>query len=447
MSAAVADSRFVPPEPGFEPWVEGFRGLDGGAPEWLRRLRREGFERFLALGFPTTRVEDWKYTDVSEIARRAFRVAEGPPPSATDLESLRLGLGTELVFWNGRLVPGASRWSSLPSGVRVGSLAEAIREADGLVREHLGRYAVPDVATFVALNLGFLRDGAFVHLPRGVSLPEPLHLVFVSSPARANEMSCPRILVVLEEGTEATIVESWIGNAEETFLANPVTEVSLGSGASLTHVRVLEETGRIHHVAAVVVRQERSSRLRSHVVTFGASLARIDLETVLDAEEAEANLDGLYVADGTTHVDHHTTIDHRRPGGTSRELYKGILDGRATGVFNGKVYVRPGAAKTDAHQLNKNLLLSDDAEVDTKPQLEIFTDDVKCSHGAAIGRLDEQALFYLRSRGIGADEARALLVRAFANEIVERVPVEVLRGRLREALAGRLAAAREENLG
>jgi len=450
MRLTVADSPFVAPEPGFEPWVECFRSLDGGQPDWLQRLRQEGLEHFLALGFPTSRVEDWKYTSVAEIARRVFRLAEGSPRSEAGLGAGRFGFATELVFLNGALVPSVSRRAPLPPGVYAGSLAEAARDLRDRLEEHLGRYASLDRSTFVALNQAFLRDGAFVYVPRGGSLPEPIHLSFVSTPRRAqsrvNEMYCPRILVVLEEGAQATVVESWFGSSEETFLVNPVTEVSLATGASLTHLRILEESGRIHHIATIAVRQGRSSQLRSHVLTFGGALARVDLQTALDAEDAESSLEGLYVADGTTHVDHHTTIDHRQPRGTSRELYKGILDGRATGVFNGRVYVHPGAVKTDAQQLNKNLLLSDDAEVDSKPQLEIFTDDVKCSHGATIGRLDEQALFYLRSRGIGADEARNLLVHGFANEIVERVPIEVVRRDLGRALARRLAVAAEESL-
>ena len=280
------------------------------------------------------------------------------------------------------------------------------------------------------MNTAFIQDGAVVYLPQRAVVPEPIHLLFISQPAGEPVVSHPRILIVAGDDSQATVVETYVGSGAGAYFTNAVTEIVLGANADIAHYKLQRESEQAFHVATTEARQGAGSRLRSYAVSLGGALVRSDINTLLDAEGCECSLDGLYMLAGTQHVDHHTSIDHRRPRCTSRELYKGVLDGKSSGVFNGKVYVRPHAQQSDAGQVNKNLLLSDDATIDTKPQLEIFANDVKCSHGATIGRLDDEALFYLRSRGIDAAAARSLLIAAFANELIGRMPAAPVRAQL-----------------
>ena len=365
------------------------RHLPAGAPAFVRALRERGMARFTALGFPTTKVEDWKYTNIAPIARETFALAP-----------------------------------------------EGVEGAAALVEPHLGALAAIEDDAVAALNTAFVQDGVFVHLPAGCQLAAPIHCLFVSFANGTPTVSHPRVLVVAEAGSAASIIEQHVGRGR--YWTNAVSELVVGPGASLAHHKVQREDTAAYHLAAVAAAQAADSQFASRAVALGAALSRSAIATRLGAPGAACDFDGLYIADGTQHVDHHTTIDHARPRGTSRELYKGILAGRATGVFNGKVFVRPDAQQTDAQQMNQNLLLSDDAQVDTKPQLEIFADDVKCSHGATIGQLDEDAIFYLRARGIDQPEARRLLIYGFANELVARVRVEPLRRQLEAVLAERL---------
>jgi Fe-S cluster assembly protein SufD len=415
-----------------------FESVNGSAPDWIKPLRVNGMDRFAALGLPTTRLEEWKYTDVSALARMPFRnaVAEPPAAAAERIARPRLGSGPRLVFINGHYSERLSSTTDTTTGLYVGSLAQAFEERADIVKPHLARLADLESQSFTALNTAFLHDGAFVHLGRRVCAMAPVHLLFVSLPPAAQpNASHPRVLIVAEEGSEASIVEDYVGDG--VYFSNGVTEVVIGEDAKIDHYRLQREASDAFHVATVEARQARNSRFRSYAVSFGASLARVSIRTVMEAEGCECVFDGLYMARDRQHVDHHTCIDHRRPRCSSRELYKGVLDGKATGVFNGKVYVRPDAQKSDAQQMNMNLLLSDEATVDTKPQLEIFADDVKCSHGAAIGRLDDDALFYFRSRGIDACMARELLIRGFANQLVARMPLEPVRSQLHKSLAAR----------
>ncbi len=403
------------------------RELNGRAPQWLRTMRDQAMARFADLGFPTTRMEEWKYTNVAPIERTAFRPA--PPLAAARAGDLvaaaRLGprggepVGVQLVFLNGRLAPSLSSTPALPAGVRIASLAAALADGDAALEPHLGGAAGEDA--FASLNTAFIDDGALVSIGDGVSLDEPIHLLFISGGDGEPVVSHPRVLIVLGRSAEATVIETHLGGPGPVYFANCVTEVFLGANAGLAHYKVQREADTAYHVGRVDVRQERDSRLASFSVSLGGALVRTDIGTVLGGEGGQCSLDGLYMVGGRQHADHHTSIDHQAGNCSSRELYKGVLDGRSTAVFNGKVYVRPQAQKSDAQQMNKNLLLSDNAVVDTKPQLEIFADDVKCSHGATIGRLDEDALFYLRSRGIDAATARDVLIFAFANELVGRM--------------------------
>ncbi len=415
------------------------RRLPAGAPPFVQALRERGLARFRDLGFPTTRLEEWKYTNVAPIARQPFRLPpDGIPAAAASLAAAtRLGEGAiELVFVNGRFAAELSVPGALPGGAYAGSLAAAGAAEPGRVAAHLGTLAALDADGLAALNTAFLADGAFIHLPAGVRLAAPIHCLFVSAADGEPTVSHPRVLVVAEAGSAATVIEHYVGDG--AYWTNAVSELVLDAGAALTHQRVQRESAGAFHIATVAAAQVADTTFASHAVALGAALSRVAIATRLDAPGAQCAFDGLYVAGGTQHVDHHTVIDHRQPRGASRELYKGILGGRAHGVFNGKVFVRPDAQQSDAQQMNQNLLLSDDATIDTKPQLEIFADDVKCAHGATIGQLDDDAIFYLRARGLDAGEARRLLIHAFANELVERLAVAPLRAQVEADLGARL---------
>jgi Fe-S cluster assembly protein SufD len=424
-------------QPDLDQHLAAARQLPAGAPAFVGALRERGMARFAALGFPTTRIEDWKYTNLAPIARETFALAPAGVDGAAVLAAgARLDGAIELVFVNGRFAPALSARPALPAGVVVDSLAAAIATHPALVEPHLGAVAAIEDDAVAALNTAFVQDGVFVHLPAGCQLAAPIHCLFVSLATGTPTVSHPRLLLVAETGSAASIIEHHVGRGR--YWTNAVSEITVGAGASVAHHKVQREDTTAYHLAAVAAAQAGDSHFTSRAIALGAALSRSAIATRLDAPGAACELDGLYVADGTQHVDHHTTIDHAQPRGTSRELYKGILAGRATGVFNGKVFVRPDAQQSDAQQMNQNLLLSDNAQIDTKPQLEIFADDVKCSHGATIGQLDEDAIFYLRARGVDEANARRLLIYGFANELVERVAVAPLRRQLEAALADRL---------
>jgi Fe-S cluster assembly protein SufD len=320
----------------------------------------------------------------------------------------------------------------LPKGVQVGSLAQALSARHAAVEAHLGRYASFEEQAFVALNTAFMQDGAYVYVPRGCAVEVPIHVVFISLPVGEATVSYPRNLLVFEDSAQATVIESYLGLGDEVYFTNAVTECVVGENTTLEHCTLEWESLNAFHVATLQIQQGRSSNCVSHAMASGGALVRRDINVFLDGEGAENTLNGLFMATSQQHIDHHTRIDHVRPHCTSRELYKGILDGHARGVFNGKIVVHKDAQQTDAVQTNKNLLLSGDASIDTKPQLEIFNNDVKCSHGSTIGRLEENLLFYLRTRGLGEGDARRLLTYAFASELVNRMHVEALRTTLNE---------------
>jgi Fe-S cluster assembly protein SufD len=398
----------------------------GGA---LADLRRRAIDRFATLGFPTGAEEEWRFTDVSPIAETAFAAPNGV--DASKLADLAKGplKACQFTFIDGRFAPSLSSLK-LPKSVAAGSLASFLAEDPKRVEPHLARHASFEKNAFAALNTAFVGDGVFLHIPRGVKIEEPVHLLFLSAADGTPVVSHPRVLVIAEEGAHATIVESYLGPAGGTYFTNAVTEIVAREAAVIDYYKVQRESPKAYHVATVMAHLGRNAALTSHSISLGAALARNDIGAVLDGEGAEVTLNGLYEASATQLVDHHTSIDHAKPHGTSRELYKGILNGKARGVFDGKIVVRPDAQKTNAVQTNKNLLLSKDALVNTKPQLEINANDVKCKHGATIGQLDRDMLFYMRSRGIGHDDARRLLVHAFASEIIDEVKVDAIRTQL-----------------
>ena len=418
---------------------ESRKGSGRNDPAWLEGMRRAAIERFGELGFPTPRLEAWKYTNLGALSSTAF--APAPAASAEPVARARWPfrdlLGSRLVFVNSRFSPKLSSVANLPSGVTAGSLASAVES--GALEEHLGRQAAFGDAPFIALNTALFEDGAFIRIPRGVVLEEPILALFVSTGSDRPTMTHPRNLILAGRECQAVLVESHIGLGEGIYFTNPVTEIVAEENCHLEYVKVQEDGPRAFHIAAVTTRQERSSNLSMFSIALGAGLAREDLTVVLDGEGSDALLNGLYVETGEQHVDNYTTLDHAKAHCGSRELYKGVLDGKSTGVFHGRIIVRPDAQKTDAKQSNKNLLLSEDAVINTKPQLEIYADDVKCTHGATVGQVDSEAVFYLRSRGIGLDDARAMLTLAFANEILSRMKSRYLAEQLRASVAAKLS--------
>jgi Fe-S cluster assembly protein SufD len=422
-----------------QPWIAAVEERPQGGPRWLQELRDRGAARFAALGFPTTRDEDWRFTNVGRIASSEFRLA---PRTHLGAEELKGFVYTDaphrLVVLDGQFSPELSRTSGLPTGTRFGSLASAVVEESDTAGRYLGQLADFGSRAFTALNTAFLSDGAFVQIPDGAILEDPLQIVFVSV-AGSSAMSHPRLLLIAGDGSQSRIIETYVGFADQRYLTNAVTEIVVGENAVLDHYKVQEESTQAFHVASMHVHAARSATFSSHSFTLGGRLTRNDLFAVLDGEGAECTLNGLYLADGERLVDNHTTIDHAKPHCPSHEVYKGILGGKARAVFNGKIIVRPDAQKTDAKQTNRALLLTDDAVINTKPQLEIFADDVKCTHGAAIGQIDEDALFYLQSRGFTFFEARDLLIHAFAGEILDRVQIVPLKHALEGELYAQLA--------
>jgi Fe-S cluster assembly protein SufD len=409
--------------------------LPEDAPGWLHTRRASGLARFHELGLPTTRHEEWKFTSVNAIAERRFSSTRADAVRPGHVEPfLFAGLnGIELVFVNGRFVPDQSRLGDLPKGAMVGSLADLATRDGATLDRHLGRHIKFEQFGFTALNTASLADGAVVILPADAVVERPIHVLYVST-ADEPSASHPRTLIVAGPHAQARLIESYAGPTGAEYLTNAVTEIVGEEGSQLDHYKVQRESTAAYHVSSTHIALGRSAVFTSHSITMGGGLVRNDVNAVLDAEGILCTVNGLYLVDGNRLVDNHTAIDHAKPHCESHELYKGVLTDRARGVFNGKIFVRPDAQKTDAKQTNQVLLLSEDATINTKPQLEIFADDVKCTHGATVGQLSDEALFYLRSRGIGAEEARALLIHAFAEDIIDRIQIGVVRQALEHEL-------------
>ncbi len=414
----------------------------GGRGTWVWPVREAALDRFAHAGFPGRKHEDWRFTNVQPIAKAEFPLlpAADPLPSLDDIRPYLFAHEEwpRLVFVNGHFVPSLSALEGFSSEVRVGSLREAQLADPAMVRAHLTTLAVNAPSPFTELNTALHTDGAVVHLPREAVVEPPLHVLFVTSREAAEGAAHPRNLIVVERHAQATVIESHVSLTDGRYLTNAVTEISLGEGARLNHYKVQRESEAAFHIETIEAHQARSSHFESFSFALGAALSRTNVYTVLDGEGAHATLNGLYIGHGTQHVDHQTRIEHAKPSCTSHEVYKGMLDDRSHAVFNGKVFVRPEAQQTDGKQTNMNLLLSDKAKVDTKPQLEIFADDVKCTHGATVGQLDEMALFYCRTRGIPLSQARTMVTYGFAADVIEEIHVpavaEHLEGLVRDRL-------------
>ena len=422
------------------------KGLNGASQTPLHALRRRGFAAFAAQGFPTTAEEEWRFTSLAQIAATQFHPAVGYGETVMTEQDIRPWSlartgGIVLVFINGHFSAGLSSIAPLPPGVNVGSLAAALARDPALAL----RYLSPERGgedTFTALNTAFLVDGACVHVEDGVTLQEPVHILSLSSSGGTPLLAQPRHLIIAGDRARLSVVETYAGKGTGVYLTNAVTEIFVGEGAAVEHDKLQMENLNSYHVGTTLVSLGGGASFTSNAINLGGALVRNNVNAVFGGERAECTLNGLSVATGTQHVDNHTVIDHAAARCESHELYKSVLDGSARGVFNGKIFVRQDAQKTDAKQTNKTLLLSDDATIDTKPQLEIFADDVKCTHGATVGQLDEEQVFYLRARGIGESEARDLLTFAFATDVINRVHVDALREKLDALLHSRLRQGR-----
>ena len=426
------------------------RSLEQGPaqPRWVAQARESAIAQFERLGFPTTKIEHWRFTSVAPIAERTFMLATDGVAKVTPQQTRALSAPVaQAVCVNGRFAPKLSNLGGLPKGVQVLGLEDAIASHPALIEPYLGKLSLTQTSAFTSLNTAFLRDGVVIVIPARTVIDRPIEVTFASisqpSPGAsagqaegAGSVSHPRLLIVAGEASQATVLERYVGTG--AVFTNTVAEIWVGANAVVDHYKLQEEPADAFHIATMFVRSGRTGNFSSHSLTFGGGLVRNEVVATLDGEGIDCTLNGLYVGRGKQLIDNHTTIDHAMPHCGSHEVYKGILAENARGVFNGKIIVRPDAQKTDAKQTNKALLLSDDANINSKPELEIFANDVKCTHGAAIGQLDEAAMFYLRSRGLGVSEARAMLVRAFAGDILNRVKIEPVREYLEEILTARL---------
>jgi Fe-S cluster assembly protein SufD len=416
-------------------------------PSWLQRLRVNAMQRFEELGFPSVKNEEWKYTNVAAIAKSNFSVGDAAPSSTTGSDAQELAAfgspetrSSQLIFVDGKLRNELSSLNGLPEKVVAIDLSQAIADEHygEIVRGHLARHADYVANGFTALNTAFIDEGAFIYIPKGVAVQTPIELVFVADADGVNTVTFPRVLIVAEENSSATFVETYASTRSSTYLTNAVVEIVLKDGARLEHYKVQRESKEAFHVATTQADLGPNSSYDSTTITLGAKLSRHDYGVAMDNEGAECWVDGLYLVGDDQHTDTHSVIDHRKPHCSSHQLYKGILDGKSRAVFNGKVFVRHDAQKTDAMQTNKNLLLSNEARVDTKPQLEILADDVKCAHGAAVGQISEDELFYLATRGIHPDLARNLLTYGFAEEVIGKIKLDSIRNQLDEVVLNHL---------
>jgi Fe-S cluster assembly protein SufD len=412
------------------------------APSWLRELREAAFARFCAVGFPSTRDEDWRFTSLAALARTPFQLAPESTAAFTvsDLAQWRIkGAVARMVFVDGHFAPHLSTWGALPERVTVNSLRKEIALGAPAVAGHLGRYLDIGRDPFCALNTAFAADGAFVHVGRGAVLEEPIHLLFVSTSSGAPAMTHPRNLIVVEDQGQASIVEDYVSlGAVTPAFSNAVTELVAGGDSTVAHTMIEREHLETFNFSTLRVEQARGANVASHSLLLGGALVRNNVHPVLAGEGGECLINGLFIGGGSQHLDNYMLVEHASPHCASRQFYNGILDQRAHGVFHGRIVVHKDAQKTDAKQTNRNLLLGDDAQIDTKPQLEIYADDVKCTHGATIGQIEENALFYLRSRGIGETEARRILLEAFAGECFDRIKPGAARDYAQAAVARRL---------
>src|ERR1035438_4314480 len=434
------------PKPNLGPFLENFDRFESALqPSWLLPLRRAGIARFAELGFPTLQDEDWRFTNVAPLARLPLQPVAEPANDAAAKTALGKYIfahlpGARLVFVNGQYSLALSSVHGLPDGVRVSNLTAALVADWVFIEKQFGHCALTNDNAFAALNQAFFTDGGFVHIPAGVSVAEPIQFIFISTAKQGGETIQPRNLIVAGADSKATVIESYISTDNVAYFTNTVTEIIAGDNAALEHVKFQDEADAAFHLATIAAQLGRASNVSVHSFALGAKLSRTNIRAKLAGEGLECILNGLYLTRGEQLADHHMIVEHAQPHCASHEYFNGILDDKSKGVFHGRILVREIAQKTDAKQTNKNLLLSDDATADTKPQLEIYADDVKCTHGATIGQLNEESIFYLRSRGLDTETAKRMLIHAFAGEIIERIRCEPARAVVDKLVWDRLEA-------
>jgi Fe-S cluster assembly protein SufD len=432
---------------GTDPYLKNFERFEHqtNQPAWLFPLRKAGIACFAEQGFPTLKDEDWRFTNVAPIARLPFNPLLNGSHDQAASEILAHAafskiVGHRLVFVNGHFAAELSAIGTLPGGVKVSNLATALARDSALVEKHLGRYATGEGNAFAALNQAFFSDGAFIYVPGGVTIAEPIQLVFISQAKHAGDTIHPRNLIIADANSSVTVLESYLSAANAPYFTNAVTELVAGDNARIEHVKIQDEAADAYHIATIQGQFGRTSHVNVHSFAIGAKLSRNNIRAKLAGEGLECILNGLYLTKDEQLADHHMIVEHAQPHCASHEYFNGILDDKSRGVFHGRILVRQIAQKTDAKQTNKNLLLSDDATADTKPQLEIYADDVKCTHGATIGQLNDESIFYLRSRGLSTETARRMLIHAFAGEIIERIRCEAAREELDKLVWDRIEA-------
>jgi Fe-S cluster assembly protein SufD len=428
-----------------EKYLEIFDQLSNRAaaqPRWLQSLRQDAFARFSETGFPTTHDEDWRFTNVAAVANTHFELPGPETASREHLEPFGASqFASHLVFINGLFSKELSTVGALPKGVTVGSVAAQLKNDPAHVEQHLGRYLNTQRDAFAALNTAFIEDGVFVYVPRGVVLEAPIYVLYVTVPGAVPTMNHPRNLMVAGENSQVTVVEDYVSLGEGTTFSNAATELVAGDNANVSHYMIVREGDQAYNFSTLRIQQGRNANVATHSLLLSGALVRNNVHPVLAGEGSECLINGLFMANGRQHMDNYMLVEHASPHCDSRQFYNGILNGQSHGVFHGRIIVHKDAQKTDAKQTNRNLLLSDDAQIDTKPQLEIYADDVKCTHGATIGQFDDNALFYLRSRGLAEAAARHVLLLAFANECLDRMNSPQIREHLEKLVVAGMPEA------
>ena len=410
--------------------------------DWFSKQRQSAFDIFQESGFPNTRVEDWKYTDVKPIAKNTFsNITESNMASDNNEidEILIKDLDcVNLVFINGAYSEKYSDIKNISNKIVIKSMADALINDESLLKKHLTKHINQELNSFTALNTAFIQDGAYINISANTNIDKPINITYISRDSNHPFATHPRNLIVMGENSNATVIENYVGSGKVNYFTNSVTETVLLQGAVLKHYKIQQEGSSAFHIASLNTSQSKDSRFESHLVSIGGALVRNNINASLNEEGAEIIMNGLYMTEDVQHVDNHTRVDHLKPHTQSHQNYRGVLNGKSRGVFNGKVVVHPQAQKIEAYQNNANLLLSDDAEIDTKPELEIYADDVKCTHGATVGQLDDDMLFYLRSRAVDEKTARSLLTYAFADEVISEINLKEIQNKLERLIIGRL---------
>ena len=421
------------------------QNLNGHSDQAVHQIRKEAINRFSQSGFPTTRDEEWKYTDIAPLTKTDFGFSDSSAAAGMAVDDYLIdGLPAYcLVFVNGIFQSGISSVIEAPDNFQILPLREYLKKNDGQPGNELARYMPSEWDVFTALNTAFLDNGVVIYVPKNIVVDKPVQIIHINQ-GRSNNLTTPRNLVVAEQGAAIKIIETFEGQGDQAYFTNSVNEIVVKSNADVEHFKIQNENRAAYHISSTYVHQQRDSRYFSHNFAFGGRLVRNNINATLDGEGIRCVLNGMYIGSDQQHIDNHTQIDHAKPHCESDELYKGILDDKARGVFNGKIFVRKDAQKTNAIQNNNAILLSEDANIDTKPQLEIFADDVRCTHGATIGQLDEDAYFYLRSRGIDKQQARQLLIFAFASDVIDRIDITPIREKLSQQLAEKLHTIRPD---